>query len=103
VYGLNPRIRAMVRTWKPFLVAKTVENDHYMEEHMILNEGMRSNFPQHPIFPGKAPRNLSRGGISRLPPYGNRVTHTKITTCISMETSATYHSSPMTQEGPQPY
>jgi hypothetical protein len=55
VYGLNPRIRAMVRIWKPSLVAEEVENSHYAEEHMSLNKGMRSTIPQHPGFMGKAP------------------------------------------------
>ena len=27
IYGLNPRIRAMVRMWKPSSVAEAVEND----------------------------------------------------------------------------
>jgi hypothetical protein len=100
VYGLNPKIRAMVRMWKPSSVTEVVENARYVEENMSLNKGMRSTFPQDPGFVGKAPRTFSRGGISRPPPYGNRVTPREITTGISMETSATSHSSPMTQEGP---
>jgi hypothetical protein len=31
VYGLNPKIRAMVRMWKPSSVAEAVENACYME------------------------------------------------------------------------
>jgi hypothetical protein len=96
VYRLNPKIRAMVRMWKPSSVAEAVENARYAEEHMILNEGMRSTIPQHPRFVGKAPRTFSRGGSSRPPPYGNRVTPREVTTGISMTASATSHSSPMT-------
>jgi hypothetical protein len=29
VYGLNPKIRAMVRMWKPSSVAEAVENARY--------------------------------------------------------------------------
>jgi hypothetical protein len=58
---------------------------------MILNKGMRSTLPQHPIFLGNAPRNFSRGGSFRLPPYENIVTPREVTTRISMETSATVH------------
>jgi hypothetical protein len=94
VYGLNPKIRAMVRMWKPSSVAEAVENARYAEEHMSLNGGMRSTIPQHPGFVGKAPRTFSRGGSSRPPPYGNRVTPREVTTCISMAVSATSHSSP---------
>jgi hypothetical protein len=67
---------------------------------MRLNKGMRSTFPQHPRFMGKAPRTFSRGGSSRTPPYGNRATPREVSTGISMATSATSHSSPTTQEGP---
>jgi hypothetical protein len=102
VYGLNPKIRAMVRMWKPSSVVKVVENVHYTEEHMSLNRGMRSTILQHPRFVGKAPRTFSREGSSRPPPYGNRVTPREVTTCISMATSETSHSSPMMQVGPRP-
>jgi hypothetical protein len=44
VYGLNPKIRAMVRMWKPSTVVEAMENARYMEEHMNLNGGMRSTF-----------------------------------------------------------
>jgi hypothetical protein len=60
VYGLNPKIRAMVRMWKPSSVAEAVESAHYAEEHMSLNGGMRSTIPQHPGFMGKAPRTFSQ-------------------------------------------
>ena len=69
---------------------------------MSLNEGMRLTFPQHPGFVGKAPRTFSRGGSSRFPPYGNRVTPRIVATRISMAASATSYSSPMTQVRPQP-
>ena len=100
VYGLNPKIRAMVRMWKPSLVVKFVENVRYAEEHMKLTGGMRPTFPHHPGFLGKAPRTFPRGGGSRPPPYGNRVTPRTVTTGISMATSATSRSSPTTQTGP---
>jgi hypothetical protein len=100
VYGLNPKIRAMVRMWKPSSVVEAVENARYAEENMSLNRGMRSTFPQHPRFVGKAPRTFSRGGSSRPPPYGNRVTPREVSIGISMAMSATSHSSPMTQASP---
>jgi hypothetical protein len=100
LYGLNPRIRAMVQMWKPSLVVVVVENTRYVEEHMSLNGGMRSTIPQHPGFVDKAPRNFSRGGSSRTPPYGNRVTPRAVTTGISMAVSSTSHSLPTTQTGP---
>jgi hypothetical protein len=102
VYGLNPKIRAMVRMWKPSSVVEAVENARYAEEHMSLNGGMRSTFPHHPGFVGKAPRTFSRGGSSRPPPYGNRVAPRTVATGISMAASATSHSSPTTQAGPRP-
>jgi hypothetical protein len=101
VYGLNSKIRVMVWMWKPSSVAEVVENERYAEEHMRLNKGMRSTFPQHPGFVGKALRTFFRGGSSRFPPYGNRVATRTIYTCISMESSATSHSSPTTQAGPR--
>jgi hypothetical protein len=102
VYGLNPKIRAMVRMCKPSSVAKAVENARYVEEHMKLNGGMRSTFPHHPGFVGKAPRTFSRGGRSRPPPYGNRVAPRTVATGNSMAASAASHSSPTTQAGPRP-
>jgi hypothetical protein len=92
----------MVRMWKPSSVAEAVENARYAEEHMSLNENMRSTIPQHPGFVGKAPRTFSRGGSSRPSPYGNRVTPRAITIGISLVASATSHSSPTTQAGPRP-
>jgi hypothetical protein len=44
VYGLNPKIRAMVRMWKPSSVAEAVENARYAEEHMKLTGGTRLPF-----------------------------------------------------------
>jgi hypothetical protein len=102
VYGLNPKIRAMVRMWKPSSVAEAVENARYVEEHMSLNGGMRSTFSHHPGLMGKAPRTFSGGGSSRPPPYNNRVAPRTIATGISMAASAASHSSPMTQAGPRP-
>jgi hypothetical protein len=102
VYELNPKIRAMVRMWKPSSVAEVVENARYTEEHMSLNGGMRSAIPQHPGFMGKVPRTFTRGGSSRPPPYGNRVAPRAVTIGISMATSAASHSLPKTQVGPRP-
>jgi hypothetical protein len=101
-YGLNPKIGSMVWMWKSSLVAEAVENPRYVEEHMSLNGGMRSTFPHHLGFVGKAPRTFSRGGSSRPHPYGNRVAPRTIATGISMVVSAASHSSPMTQASPQP-
>jgi hypothetical protein len=74
VYGLNSNIRAMVQMWKPLSVAEAVGNARYVEDHMSLNEGMRSTIPQCPGFVGKAPRTFYRGRSSKPPPYGNKVT-----------------------------
>jgi hypothetical protein len=96
VYGLNPKIRAMVWMWKPSSIAEAVENAHYVEEHMNLTGGTRPTFLHHLGFVGKAPRTFPRGGGSRPPPYGNRVAPRTIAAMISMATSAIYRSSPMT-------
>jgi hypothetical protein len=95
IYGLNPKIRAMVRMWKSSSVAKAVENVHYAEEQMNLTGGTRLTFPHHPRFVGKAPRTFPRGGGSRPLPYGNRFVPRTIATGISMVVSASYRSSPM--------
>jgi hypothetical protein len=102
VYVLNPKIRAMVRMWKPYSVAEAVENACYAEEHMSLNGGMRLTFPHHPAFVGKAPRTFSKGGSSRPPPYGNRVAPRTFTIGISMEVSVASRSSPTMQASPRP-
>jgi hypothetical protein len=101
-YGLNPKIRAMVRMWKPSSIAESVENARYVEEHMNLNGGMRPTFLHHPGFVGKAPGTFPRGGGSRPPPYGNRVAPRTVATGISMVASETSRSSPTTQAGPRP-
>jgi hypothetical protein len=103
IYGLNPRIRAMVRMWKPSSVAEAVESARYVEEHMNLTGGARSTFPHRPRFVGKAPRTFPRGGGSRPPSYGNRFTSRTVATGISMAASAASRSSPMVQTGPRPY
>jgi hypothetical protein len=82
--------------WKLSSVAEAIENARYAEEHMSLNGGMRSTFPQHPGFVEKAPRTFSRGGSFRPPPYGNRVAPRTVATGISMAASATSYSSPTT-------
>jgi hypothetical protein len=102
VYGLNPKIRAMVRMWKPSSVAEAVENARYAKEHMNLTGGTRSAFPHRPGFVGKTPRTFPRGGGSRPPPYGNRVVPRTVAAGISMEASAASRSSPTVQTGPRP-
>ena len=102
VYGLNPKIRDMVRMWKLSSVAEAMENAHYAEEHMNLTGGMRLTFPHRPWFVGKTPRTFPRGGGSRPPPYGNRVAPRIVATRISMAMSAASRSSPTTRVGPQP-
>jgi hypothetical protein len=102
VYGLNPKIRAMVRMWKPSLVVEAVENVCYAEEHMNLTGCTRSTFPHRPGFVGKTPRTFPRGGGLRPPPYGNRVMPRTVAAGISMAASAASRSSPTVQTGPQP-
>jgi hypothetical protein len=102
VYGLNPKIRAMVQMWKSSSLAEAVENVCYAEEHMNLTRGTRLTFLHRLGFVGKTPRKFPRGGGSRPPPYGNRVTPRKVVVGISMEAIASSHSSPMTQAGPRP-
>jgi hypothetical protein len=102
IYGLNPKKRAMVRMWKPSSVAEAVENVRYVEEHMNLTGGTRLTFPHRPGFVGKAPRTFPRGGVSRPPPYGNRVAPRTVAAGISMAGSATSRSSPATQTCPRP-
>jgi hypothetical protein len=56
VYKLNPKIRAMVRMWKPSLVVEAIERSCYIEELLGLKGGMRFPIPQQPGYVGKAPR-----------------------------------------------
>jgi hypothetical protein len=84
VYGLNPKIRDMVRMWKPSSVSEAVENARYVEEYMNLTRGTGSTFPHHPGFIGKTLRTFLRGGGSRPPPYGNRVMPRTVAAGISM-------------------
>ena len=102
VYGLNPKIRDMVRMWEPYSVAEAVENACYVEEQMNLTKGTRPTFLHCPRFMGKAPRKFPRGGGSRPPPYGNRVMPRIVAIGISMASSAASRSSPMVQTGPRP-
>jgi hypothetical protein len=102
VYGLNPKIRAMVQMWKPSSVAEAVENVRYAEEHMNLARGARPTFLHRPRFVRKAPRTFPRGGGSRPPPYGNRVVPRTVAAWIPMATSAASQSSPTVQTGPRP-
>ena len=63
IYGLNPKIRAMVRMWKPSSVTEAVEHACYVEEHLDLKGGNKTIFPQQPRFMGKAPRTLPGGEV----------------------------------------
>jgi hypothetical protein len=77
----------MVRMWKLSLVVEAVENARYSHR---------------PRFIGKALRTFPRGGGSRPPPYGNRVTPRTVSVGISMAVSEASRSSPTTQIGPRP-
>ncbi len=46
MYGLRPKIRAMVKMWKPSLVAEAVEQARYVEEHLDLKGEGRAIFPR---------------------------------------------------------
>ena len=61
VYGLNPKIRAMVGMWKLSSVEEAMENVCYAEEHMNLTGGTRTTFSHRPGFMGKAPRTIFQG------------------------------------------
>jgi hypothetical protein len=102
VYGLNLKIRAMVRMWKLSSVAGVVENARYMKEHMNLTGGTRSAFPHHLGFVGKTPKTFPKGGGSRPPPYGNIVLLRTVATGISMAASVASRSSPTVQTDPRP-
>eukprot|EP00253_Pinus_taeda_P029424 PITA_29424 len=73
IFGLNPRIRALVSMWKPSSVAEAVECGRYAEEHLGIKKDIGPAGPLQSGLPGKAPRNFFRGGSSR-PPYSNRFT-----------------------------
>jgi hypothetical protein len=100
IFGLNPKIRAMVQMWKPSSVVEVVENARYVEKHMNLTGGTRPTFSHHPGFVGKALRTFPRGGGSRALPYGNRVMLRTVAVGISMAASVASRSSPTTQTGP---
>ena len=55
IFGLNPRIRALVSMWKPSAVAKAVECGRYVEEHLGIKKDMGPTGPIQPGFPGKTP------------------------------------------------
>jgi hypothetical protein len=92
----------MVQMWKPSSVAEAMENVHYVKEHINLTGGMTPTFLHCLGFVGKAPRIFPRGGGSRPPPYGNRVSPRIVVVGILMATSATSRSSPMMQASPRP-
>eukprot|EP00253_Pinus_taeda_P004781 PITA_04781 len=83
IFGLNPRIRALVSMWKPSSVAEAVECGRYAEEHLGIKRDMRPIGPVQSRFPGKTPRNFFKGGSSR-PPYGYRFTPRNIGTRAPM-------------------
>ena len=88
IYGLNPKIRAMVWMWKPSSVAEAVEQTRHVEEHLDLKGGNKTIFSCQPRFMGNAPRTFPRGGSFRPQPYGNRVVTRAPMVGISMVTSA---------------
>ncbi len=45
IFGLNPRIRALVSMWKPSLVAEAVECGRYAEEHLGIKKDMGPTGP----------------------------------------------------------
>eukprot|EP00253_Pinus_taeda_P020588 PITA_20588 len=102
IFGLNPRIRALVSMWKPSSVAEAVECGRYAEEHLGIKKDMGPAGPFQSGYPGKTPRNFFRGGSSR-PPYSNRFTPRNVGTrapmavnTIAVESSNT---SPWTSRG----
>eukprot|EP00253_Pinus_taeda_P016359 PITA_16359 len=74
IFGLNPRIRALVSMWKPSSVAEAVECGRYAEEYLGIKKDMGPIGLVQSGFPGKTPWNFFRGGSSR-PPYDNRSNH----------------------------
>ena len=102
VYGLNPKIRAMVWMWKSSSVAEAVESVRYAEEHMNLTGGVRSTFSHRLGFVGNTLRKFPRGGGSRPPPYSNRGVPRIEAAGVSMAASAASRSSPTMQTGPRP-
>lgn len=78
VYGLNSRIKAMVRMWKPSSIVEVVECARYAEEHLGIKRDVRPTKSLQPGFPGKTPRKFFRGNSSRPPPYGNRFTQEEL-------------------------
>jgi len=88
IYGLTPKIRAMVRIWKPSSVAEAVEQTCYVKEHLDLKGGNKTIFPCQTRFMEKAPRTFPSRGSLRPPPYGNRVVPKAPTVGISMVTNA---------------
>lgn len=74
VYGLNPRIRALVRMWRLSSVAKAVECALYVEEHLGIKRESWPFGPPQLGFVGKSPRNFFRGGSSRPPPHNGMFT-----------------------------
>eukprot|EP00253_Pinus_taeda_P015287 PITA_15287 len=71
IFGLNPRIRALVSMWKPSSVAEVVECGRYAEEHLGSKKDVGPAELVQSRFPRKTPQNFFTGCNSR-PPYGNR-------------------------------
>jgi hypothetical protein len=61
VYGLNPKIRAMVRMWKPSSVAEAVESARYAEEHINLTGGCKVDISASPGIRRKDPEDIFKG------------------------------------------
>eukprot|EP00253_Pinus_taeda_P026094 PITA_26094 len=102
IFGLNPRIRALVSMWKPSSVAEAVECGRYAEEHLGIKKYMGPAGPLQSGFPGKAPRNFFRGDSSR-PPYGNRFTPrnigTRAPTAVNTIAARSSNTSPWASRG----
>ena len=55
IFGLNPRIRALVSMWKPSSVVEVVECGRYAEEHLGIKKDVGLAEPLQSGFPGKIP------------------------------------------------
>ena len=55
IFGLNPRIRALVSMWKTSSVAEAVECGRYAEEHLGIKKDMGPTGPIQSGFPRKTP------------------------------------------------
>ena len=83
IFGLNPRIRALVRMWKPSSIVEAVECGRYAEKHLGIKKDAGPAEPLQSGFSGKTPQNFVRVDSSR-PPYGNRFTPRNVGTRAPM-------------------